>query len=522
MVEAVPENAVPRFPAGHRFHKYLRILQLQGRIPVTPMVLRPSTERSFPLSGIDGRWGDVFLERARLNSSGLMKWSVLPVRLTAYSNSDYPQGQNNDGLWAGRGGSARIDLGLHLSRGSISVQLAPSLYYSRNRSFDTRPQERPDFSPYAYPWHSIGIDWPQRFGSGPITDIGWGQSYLALDFACFSARLGTQNLWWGPARHNPILMSSNARGFPHFSFNSAEPVRLAGSDWEFSVIWGRLTESDWFDDDPENDRRFLTGMIVDLQPALFPGLTIGAARVFYRGIPAGGLEPADYLVLFETFFKKHMATADNPHGDDDADQLLSLFGRWVFPESGFEIYWEWGRNDHNWDLRDFMMEPDHSRAYTFGLQKSWNGRAAGFCLGLEVTQLGRSITALGRGSPPWYTHHRVRQGYTHGGQILGAGIGPGSESQSIELTRLTNRGAVEASFTRIRWDNDTYYSDIVSDSGFWGHDVSNILSLGSILIFDRFTVYPEIAYTWRMNRNFILEGDAHNVRLGLSVSVPIH
>ena len=161
-------------------------------------------------------------------------------------------------------------------------------------------------------------------------------------------------------------------------------------------------------------------------------------------------------------------------------------------------------------------------AYTLGIQKSWNGKAAGYCLGLEVTQLGRSMTTLGRGSPPYYTHHRVRQGYTHDGMILGAGIGPGSESQSLALTRLSDRGAVEASFTRIRWDNDAYYSEIVSQRGFWGHDVSNILSIESIVLLDRFVLHPGIAYTWRMNRNFKTDGDAHNLRFSITVSAPIH
>lgn len=520
--EVTSENAGPLLSPGDRYLKYLRILQLQGHVPVTPMVIQPSRQQSILPFSVDGRWGNAFRQRTQLTGAGKMKWSVLPVHLTAFSNSNYPQGQNNGGLWAGRGLSVKIDLGLYISRGIFSAQLAPSIYYSQNKSFETIPQERLDFSPYAYPWHSIGIDWPQRFGPDPISEIGWGQSYMALDFAGLSTRFGTQNLWWGPARINPILMSNNARGFPHVSFNTAEPIRLAGSDWEFSVIWGRLTESDWFDDNPDNDRRFLTGMIVDLQPAFFPGLTIGGARVFYRGIPTGGLKLNDYLVLFETFFKKNKASADNPGGDDDADQMLSIFWRWVFPESGFEMYGEWARNDHNWDLRDFMMEPDHSRAYTLGIQKSWNGKAAGYCLGLEVTQLGRSMTTLGRGSPPYYTHHRVRQGYTHDGMILGAGIGPGSESQSLALTRLSDRGAVEASFTRIRWDNDAYYSEIVSQRGFWGHDVSNILSIESIVLLDRFVLHPGIAYTWRMNRNFKTDGDAHNLRFSITVSAPIH
>jgi len=51
-----------------------------------------------------------------------------------------------------------------------------------------------------------------------------------------------------------------------------------------------------------------------------------------------------------------------------SDQLFSLFARWVLPVYGVESYIEWGRADFPISVRDMLEQPDHSRAYTAGLQ----------------------------------------------------------------------------------------------------------------------------------------------------------
>ena len=59
------------------------------------------------------------------------------------------------------------------------------------------------------------------------------------------------------------------------------------------------------------------------------------------------------------------------------NQLASLFARWVLPGAGFEIYGEFGREDHSANLRDFLSEPDHGgSSRMLGLRKMWrNGYA---------------------------------------------------------------------------------------------------------------------------------------------------
>lgn len=497
--------------------RYLRLLQLTGDAEALSLTIQPVRLDLNHTGSAGARWAGHYPLLFGNNESSRLTFSLLPVQLHSVVNSDFPEGWNDGVLWAGRGISSQLDFGVNAWLHPITIQFAPTLYYSQNRDFTTVKSTTDGFSPIIYPWYNGRIDMPQRFGDESLSGFDWGQSFIAADAGGFRVSYSTQNLWWGPARHNPIIMSSNAPGFPHLSLRNTVPLKLQGS-WNANIIWGKLLESDWFDDVPDNNERFLTGMVFDWQLKFVPGLTLGASRVFYQYVPANGLALKDYLVFFSTLFKKPLATPDNPEGNDETDQMISIFMRWLFPESGLEIYGEWARNDHNWDFRDFLQEPDHSRAYTVGLVKGFQGNRADYYMGLELTQIGRSMTILSRATPTYYQHHIVRQGYTHRGQVIGAGIGPGSESQMIEFTRVGNRGLTEVSLHRVRWDNDTYFSQIAPTQVYHAHDVSYISSIGAVFLRGSYSFQPRLSYTWRLNRNFVMDEDAHNLRLNLTIT----
>jgi len=445
-------------------------------------------------------------------------FGLVPPRFRLIWNSTFAQSSNDGVLRSGRGPAVVFATGLTIRQGILSARIAPELYYERNSDFPIVAVTRDGYSPFSDPWYDGRIDLPQRPGDEPLAGLAPGQSFMAIEPFGVRLEYGTRSRWWGPARINPLIMSTNAPGFPHLSIGSARALHWGGA-WSGEMIWGRLRESEWFDTDPANDERFLSGLMLRWRSDRLPGLTLGATRVYYRYVPEGGLHLSDYLTFFETLFKEKRATPGNPSGDDEADQLLSLFGRWVFPRSGFELYVEWGRNDHNWDLRDFIMEPDHTRALTLGAVKAFSAPGADYYLGGEMTQTGRSMTVMARTSPTWYRHHLVRQGYTHRGQVIGAGIGPGSESQFLELVRVDSRSLVACSVQRIRWFNDAYFEDIAPAAVHNAHDVSMILSLDGSLRLAAFLISPAIRYTWRLNRNFVMRRDAHNLQFALDLQV---
>src|SRR5690606_28169693 len=51
------------------------------------------------------------------------------------------------------------------------------------------------------------------------------------------------------------------------------------------------------------------------------------------------------------------------------DQQVSISIRYFNPKAHAELYLEYGRRDHSYDWRDFILNPEHARAYLFGFSK---------------------------------------------------------------------------------------------------------------------------------------------------------
>jgi hypothetical protein len=187
-------------------------------------------------------------------------------------------------------------------------------------------------------------------------------------------------------------------------------------------------------------------------------LYLGGGRVFYEYIPAGGIGAKELLSVIQPFQKKNLATSNNPLGNDSADQLLSLFARWVFASIGLELFGEWGRNDHSWDARDFFLEPNHAAASLLGMRKTGS-------LGDGIVRVHGELISLprrrgsNRGWPPWYAHHFVSQGYTQEGQGIGSALGPDSNAGLLAIEWQTNARTFGTLVRRREHDRDNVAFD---------------------------------------------------------------
>jgi opacity protein-like surface antigen len=56
----------------------------------------------------------------------------------------------------------------------------------------------------------------------------------------------------------------------------------------------------------------------------------------------------------------------------------------------------------------------------------------------------------------WYTSTQVRQGYTQNAKMLGASIGPGSNSQNVYFSFHRGRSVIRFNFERVVQNNDFY------------------------------------------------------------------
>ncbi len=500
---------------GSELDDYIRLLELDGKVTGAPLVFRPLSARQF-LSDLavdsSHTWSDFYPFNTGVTDT--RKLTVEPIHPTVgfIYNSKYPRTGNDGALWSGNGISASISGGARVTWGPLTGTLFPTIYASQNRDFVLAPITFNDRTEFAYPW-SGNIDWPQRFGNDAVKEFDLGQSGIRLDLGAFTAGVSTENLWWGPAIRNPIIMSNAGPGFPHVDLGTGRPVHTSIGYVEVRAIWGELRESDFFDTDPDNQRRYITGLTLGYQPNFLPGLTIGATRILYQTWPVDGLGTGEIFDFLGEFFNTRRDTlAGGQVANDPSDQMLSVVTRWLLPESGFDFYVEWARGDFSGSLFDFVLEPDHSRAYTFGFQKTLSSAGGRFRLRGEHTTLGRSATEGVRANPTYYTHHIATQGYTHKGQLVAAHIGPAGQSQFIGLDRYYRTGRWSLSFSRVRFNDDYFFA---TKPPARPHDTELTWGLSTLWFLPNVDLETSVEISRRLNWNFILKNHVTNVKVGL-------
>lgn len=445
--------------------------------------------------------------RPNLPEDGLSVEVIKPFASLS-RHSTYPDDRNNGALWAGRGANVQATAGVAFRWGALSGAILPTFAYQENLGFETVTSiQLPGYSTRIYPWHPGRIDWPQRFGTGPILTYDPGQSYLRYEDRGLALTLSTENLWWGPAQRYPLLLGNTAPGFMHLAFGTARPHDLRFAALEARALWGRLEESEHFDSDPANDSRLFAGFSAELQPYALPGLYLGFSRVHVLDL--------DGLALHRQFLAPFwsMGGDDGSYTDHPGYRLLSVSGRWVFPEAGFEAYAEWATRARWTGLSDFLREPGRGQAYLLGFQHlSPHGRLWVRTYG-EIVQLAGSPKLPRDGGPiSFYTDPRVPQGHTHRGQLLGAAIGPGSDAQILGLDLITPWTTIGVFAERTRRDEDAYFTIWTRYYGRDGHDVALRAGVRQNLFLGPFSIGWALTTEDRRNRNLLrLDGTNWNL-----------
>lgn len=256
-------------------------------------------------------------------------------------------------------------------------------------------------------------------------------------------------------------------------------------------------------------------MIITWQPKWTKGLHLGFSRVFYQYESNVSKSLNGYLPVVGSFFKEN-AQDENSFG---RDQLLSVFLRLVLPKENAEVYAEYGRNDHSADMRDLLLEPEHARAYIIGLRKLFTTpRQRDFELYMEFTHMQNPETRNVRDLEGWYTHYQVRHGYTHLGQVIGAGIGPGSNSQVMGFNWIRKPGQFGVSFERVVWNNDFYYNAFQPVRNFSSHWVDLSVNLNAGWQHKRFLYTANLSRVKSLNYQWMQWTDVKNWHAQLSTS----
>ena len=395
--------------------------------------------------------------------------TLVAPELRVVSNSALPFSLNDGLLWAGRGTNTLVTAGIGIRLGMLRILVAPQIATSENLPFQVIPYSQASSvqrSPWANPFHPppSSIDLPYRFGDEGIRRVDPGQSSITLDLPGASVGVATENLWWGPGVRNAIVMSNNAAGFPHAFAQTRDGLHTPVGRFDAQWILGTLHESDFFDSNTANDLRSISGLAVIWTPRSDSGLSVGYARTVYAAAGRSGVPfTAAFDALRSVGVPNNVPATSVVRGG--ADQVFSLFGRWVLPRAGFETYVEWARFEQPISIRDFLEYPQHSQAYTLGLQWA-RGLARGGTLRVqaEATYLEPDPAQRVRPVATTYTSRVVSQGYTNRGKTIGAAIGPGSSSQWVTADLFGRWFRFGAFAERIRWDNATVWEPVVPEA----------------------------------------------------------
>jgi hypothetical protein len=295
------------------------------------------------------------------------------------------------------------------------------------------------------------VDRPQRFGTGAYNVLDPGESSLRLDTRLIAAGISTAEQFWGPADRYPFVLGNNAPGFPHVFLGSGMPWNILIGHLHARLVYGQLSQSKYASVGTDSTHRMMSGLVFAFTPRGLSGFELGASRFFHTPWPDSGAALWSDLRLPIEGFLKGTLSKTLTGGDDASNQLASVFARWVLPHSGFEFYGEFGRDDHNWDLRDLVLEPDHASTHMLGIRKVWMADAHSF-LAFRAEAMSMRLNTLTRTRPiggGYYLNGTITQGHTERGQLLGADITAGSGAgTTIAIDRYSETGRWTVAWSR--------------------------------------------------------------------------
>jgi len=414
-------------PIGTVGDDYFRVLQLQGKLdPNISFTSRPNFLSNKLTRDSFYKLLDTNLKVNPGFKKGIFEIRPMLVNFRTQYNSLQPYGWNDEGMIKAKGIQTLLRIGVYTRIGPLHIQFVPERVSAENAIYDISSE----------------------YGSiprGRMDQNFVGQSSARLNLGPLSLGLSNENLYWGPGQYSSVIMSNNAPGFMHYTFNTTRPLKTPLGSVEFQLVTGRLKQSDTVPFEVLNLKeyrgwhldRIFNGLNITFQPKLLPHFFIGINRAYQYSENLeqfqGGSFMNKFLPVFSAVFKSSLGGT----GEDliQRDQQLSLFTRWLFPKSHAEFYFEYGWNDHSYNFRDFWIDPEHAAIYIVGFKKLMPiNNKKWIEVNTEIIQTAQTTDYLVRTAGDWYIYENG--GYNNNNQILGAGSGVGNNVQTLQLNLL--------------------------------------------------------------------------------------
>jgi hypothetical protein len=406
----------------------------------------------------------------------LCDYAFLPIYFNTRLDGKRPYVGGEYGVIPARGAQLFLSTGFQARFSILHIQLQPELVTAQNLAFSGFPDTFSSGtigSRFLY-WN-IG-DSPERFGNATYSKAFWGQSSISIRAGAFELEAGTKNIWWGPGQWNSLIFSNNAPGFPHISLNTSKPAKTFLGSFEGQVLIGRLESSGQaptqidelnssYFSTLNSDWRYLNALMLSYTPMWIPSLTVGYTRTYQYYNETRPDDLKGWLPILEPMAKEKLFSNGNTVEYDERgqSQQISIFGRYKMSKAKAEVYFQFGRRDHALNWREFILNPEHARAYQVGFVKLADLPITSKLLQIrgEITNQQESINRYLRygffGGLTWHTHGQVR-GFSNYGQPMGVGIGTGSNVQTLEVSLVEDWNKWGILFERLENNQDFYYN----------------------------------------------------------------
>lgn len=396
--------------------------------------------------------------------------TLLPVYTHSRWNQHHPYGWSDGAMVPAAGLQQYTSAGVFVKLGPLEAQYRPEYVWARNKEFQNPP------------FRARQIDMPERMGQDTFVANFRGQSYIKLNLGPIGMGYSTENLWLGPGLKNSMILTNNAPGFGHFTIHTNRPIKGRYGTVEGQMVLGRLersgfvyprryTPGEWppiaGDVVPDTLGRSQYHSYVNImkavwQPKWTPGLFLGISRVVQaRGEPKGRRDFFRILYLDP----RGEQTFSGPDEDgENRNQLVSVSARYLFKEAHAEVYGEFAREDWWWDMEDLITRPMATTAWMGGVRKIYTlpGKDRWLQVFGEYTRLQAPMDNLVRPGVSTYSFYTNGNGvgWTHRGQVLGAGIGPGSNMTTFGVTYGKGFHTFGIHFERVIYNEDLFFTEI--------------------------------------------------------------
>ena len=191
---------------------------------------------------------------------------------------------------------------------------------------------------------------------------------------------------------------------------------------------------------------YYSGFIFNTTYYSIPIITVGFARAFLSG---GKNTDYDISLLEAALLPFEIVKIEKPNSQSNllnpVDQTYTGYINLRFPKSGTVLFLEWGRNEGPKSLKDFIITPDHSDAYTIGARKYGLFDNINLFFAFEYTNIAHSSFWKMKETHDWYDN-LLFDYYTYDGRQWAAHSGPDSDDFTILFGYSNNGLSIMPSF----------------------------------------------------------------------------